>query len=153
MMINAALWDFRLSAEKSEVFLDGLATKLLDSEVDVTGSVEALLQILLACDDGYEVDGQRKPAGLNKADPPPSARPWFVGRLLKIAKRLGLPSWEWLNDTLLGFLTLTIKAPMVSLREDRLRQEILNAPLTSYIMPILQSASPTNFGDTGREGA
>jgi hypothetical protein len=138
MMINAALWEYRLSTERSEAFLDSLTTKLLDSEVDVSGSVEALLQILLACEDGYGADGQRKLSSPNENDPLPSARPWFVGRLLKIAKRLGRPSWDWLNDTLLEFLALTKKAPTVVLREDKLRQEILTAPLTSYIMPILQ---------------
>ncbi|KAL2373969.1 hypothetical protein RJZ57_001568 [Blastomyces gilchristii] len=75
--------------------------------------------------------------GTPAAEPVPSERPWFVGRMLKIAKRLGRPSWEQLNDSLLSFLTLTAEAPMLPSWENDLRHEILTAPLTSYIMPLL----------------
>ncbi|KLJ10231.1 hypothetical protein EMPG_14402 [Blastomyces silverae] len=145
MTINVALWDYRNLHHKTETFLNGLQRKLLTSEVDVSSSVEALLQILLACDDtfGLVSDGDEplvfasQETGTPAAEPVPSERPWFVGRMLKIAKRLGRPSWEQLNDSLLSFLTLTAEAPMLPSWENDLRHEILTAPLTSYIMPLL----------------
>ncbi|KAG5296676.1 sigma-70 region 2 family protein [Histoplasma ohiense] len=144
--INVALWDYRNLPHKIETFLNGLQTKLLTSEVDVSSSVEALLQILLACDDSFGlVSDDSEPLGLPlrksampAAAPVPSERPWFVGRMLKIAKRLGRSSWERLNDSLLSFLTLTAETPKLPSWETELRHEILTAPLTSYIMPLLQ---------------
>ncbi|PGG99488.1 hypothetical protein GX51_06308 [Blastomyces parvus] len=145
MTINVALWDYRNLPHRAETFLNGLERKLLTSEVDVSSSVEALLQILLACDDtfGLVSDGYEplvfssQETGTAAAEPVPSERPWFVGRMLKIAKRLGRPSWEQLNDSLLSFLTLKAEAPTLPLWENDLRHEILTAPLTSYIMPLL----------------
>ncbi|KKZ60536.1 hypothetical protein EMCG_04815 [[Emmonsia] crescens] len=146
MTINIALWDYRNLPHKAGAFLSGLQYKLLTSEVDVSSSVEALLQILLACDDtfGLVSDDYDSPVfaenltGTPTTKPVPSERPWFVGRMLKIAKRLGRPSWERLNDSLLSFLMLTAETPTVPSWEDELRHEILTAPLTSYIMPLLQ---------------
>ncbi|OJD12989.1 hypothetical protein AJ78_06504 [Emergomyces pasteurianus Ep9510] len=146
MTINIALWDYRNLPHKAEAFLSGLQHKLLASEVDVSSSVEALLQILLACDDTfglvsdyYDAPVLAQPlSGTPAAEPVPSERPWLVGRMLKVAKRLGRPSWEWLNDSLLSFLMLTAEAPMIPSREGELKNEILTAPLTSYIMPLLQ---------------
>ncbi|OAX77671.1 hypothetical protein ACJ72_08027 [Emergomyces africanus] len=146
MTINIALWDYRNLPHKAEAFLYGLQHKLLASEVDVSSSVEALLQILLACDDtfGLVSDGYGCPVlpqhlvGTPTAEPVPSERPWLVGRMLKVAKRLGKPSWERLNDSLLSFLMLTAEEPTVPSWEGELKDEILTAPLTSYIMPLLQ---------------
>ncbi|PGG99462.1 hypothetical protein AJ80_09348 [Polytolypa hystricis UAMH7299] len=151
MTINTALWDNRLSTRRTEMFLRGLNRRLLDSEVDVNASVEALLQILLECDDAFGTQEEaRAPAGRtgvvgkeklspsSSTESPPWLRPWFVGRMLKIAKRLGRPSWERLNATLYSFLTLSAETPTIASWENELRREILAAPLTSYIMPILQ---------------
>ncbi|PGH18094.1 hypothetical protein AJ79_00722 [Helicocarpus griseus UAMH5409] len=149
MMINVAMWDHRNSPQKAETFLNGLRRKLLASEVDISSSVEALLQILLTCDDtfGFANDDydfvpepafDQLPTHSREAESLPSGRPWFVGRMLKVAKRLGRPSWERLNNCLLSFLTLTAEAPVIPSWEDDLRYEILTAPLTSYIMPLLQ---------------
>ncbi|OJD28033.1 hypothetical protein ACJ73_00563 [Blastomyces percursus] len=145
MTINVALWDYCNLPHMAETFLNGLQRKLLTSEVDVSSSVEALLQILLACDDtfglvsdGYEpLVSTSQETGTTSAEPIPSERRWFVGRMLKIAKRLGRPSWEQLNDSLLSFLALTVEAPILPSWENDLRHEILTVPLTSYIMPLL----------------
>ncbi|KAK2786776.1 hypothetical protein FQN52_007662 [Onygenales sp. PD_12] len=143
MMINVALWDHRNVPQAAEIFLNGLRIKLLASEVDVNSSVEALLQILLASDDTFDTVGEQYALSEQLSSPLFSdsdafQRPWFVGRMIKIAKRLGRPSWERLNNWLLSFLMLTVETPMVSSWEDDLRREILEAPLTSYMMPILQ---------------
>ncbi|KAE8371957.1 hypothetical protein BDV26DRAFT_286342 [Aspergillus bertholletiae] len=63
-------------------------------------------------------------------------RPWFAGRMLKVAKRLNLNSWMMVHDFLFSCLTLRLETS-VGLWERDLRQEILSAPLTSYIMPAL----------------
>ncbi|EEH44419.1 uncharacterized protein PADG_00708 [Paracoccidioides brasiliensis Pb18] len=164
MMINAALWDYRHLPHKAELFLDGLQRQLIASEINLNNSVEALLQILLACDDTFGFINsdddydyptfaqQRQPMSMEtptmkpgsererelELEPLPSARPWFVGRMLKIAKRLSRPSWERLNECIFSFLMLTAETTMVPPWENELRQEILAAPLTSYIMPLLQ---------------
>ncbi|KAL2222996.1 sigma-70 region 2 family protein [Thermoascus aurantiacus ATCC 26904] len=156
MMLNAALWDYRFSIHRTEVFLKSLIMKVLESEVDMTGSVEALLQILLACKDGFTDEPETmvsspgssseyyQDAGPDFSQYSPtatsaSARPWFIGRMLKVAKRLGLESWERLSDVLFSCLTLQVQEPVVPSWEHDLRREILEAPLTSYVMPALQS--------------
>ncbi|KAL1986297.1 hypothetical protein VTN96DRAFT_6665 [Rasamsonia emersonii] len=154
MMINAALWDYRSSIPRTEAFLKSLEQRVLDSEVDMSGSVEALLQILLACKDGFDEDESSvnspyySPPELHHDAPDfsqysatatsPFARPWFVGRMLKIAKRLSLESWMHVNSLLFSCLTLQIQQPVMPSWESELRREILEAPLTSYVMRALQ---------------
>ncbi|KAJ5390294.1 uncharacterized protein N7496_001362 [Penicillium cataractarum] len=152
MMLNAALWDYRYTPIRAGVFLKILEQAMVDSEVNMSGSVEAILQILLECNDGPRdassavTDGIVSPAFLEELPDftqysptatSPSARPWFAGRMLKIAKRLSADSWHRLNDFLFSCLTLQIQESSVYLWEPDLRQEILSAPLTSYIMPSL----------------
>lgn len=241
MMINAALWDYRASTHRTVNFIQHLIRKVFDAEADTSGSVEALLQILLACQDGVEeIDDEEAKGGkdlpgpefcllaLRVAPPTPSsslpsslssplpsslpssslpslslppsslpsslppslpsslpssvsppllssvspslmpslipsltplvnlaeapdytqyspdanspfARPWFVGRMLKIAKRLSLHSWLNLTDFLWRCLTLQIDQPLVATWEVSLRREVLKAPLTSYVMPAWRS--------------
>lgn len=148
MMLNAALWDYRFSIQRSEVFLKSLIMKVLESEVDMSGSVEALLQILLACKDGFTDESETSSPGSSSSseylDAPdfsqysPTAtsvfaRPWFIGRMLKVARRL--------SDIFFSCLTLEVREPVVPSWEQELRREILEAPLTSYVMPALQSAA------------
>lgn len=159
MMINAALWEYRLLPEKSDRFLKGLSMKLLEKDVDLNESVEALLQILLAHDDTFGIpeleqeDDTERRADRDtivldpetggyftrreiRARVDPYERPWFVGRMLKIAKRLGLASWVALNELLLSFLTLEARGSEVARLEGSLRSEVLSAPLTMLIMPV-----------------
>jgi hypothetical protein len=157
MMLNAALGDYRYSITSTEAFLENIVLQIRDSEVHVESSVEALLQILLACHDFPSV-AESSPFNPYPHLIPPSSRdtggysqyselatspfdrPWFVGRMLKVAKRLGLRSWLQLNDFFLSCLTLQVQEHTVRLVEDDLRREILQAPLTSYVMPALQEA-------------
>ncbi|PYI10424.1 hypothetical protein BO78DRAFT_306029 [Aspergillus sclerotiicarbonarius CBS 121057] len=145
IMLNAGLWDYRSSLLCSEAFLGGLEQAVLDSEVNMSGSVEALLQIMLECDDasikipdylplhgGFPDFTQYSPTAQT-----PYGRPWFAGRMLKVAKRLSFDSWMSVNYFLFSCLTLHPGIPSVSLWEGDLRQEILSAPLTNYVMPSL----------------
>ncbi|GAB1194559.1 hypothetical protein APSETT444_003805 [Aspergillus pseudonomiae] len=146
IMLNAALWDYRNSVQHSETFLWTLEQAVLASEVDTSGSVEALLQIMLECNDGITTPdmsstslGAQGVPDFTQYSPAAKTqygRPWFAGRMLKVAKRLSLNSWMIVHDFLFSCLTLCLETP-VSLWERELRQEILSAPLTSYIMPAL----------------
>ncbi|OJJ51677.1 hypothetical protein ASPZODRAFT_138751 [Penicilliopsis zonata CBS 506.65] len=147
IILNAALWDYRASVRRTEYFLSTLEQAVLHSEVNESSSVEALLQILLECQDGkydhhhwrHESDGD----GDDDADdddvdfsqyPPGSrtayGRPWFAGRMLKIAKRLKLPLWLRVAESLFDWLTLSVDGE--SIDADELRGEILSAPMTCY---------------------
>ncbi|GAD94418.1 sigma-70 region 2 family protein [Paecilomyces variotii No. 5] len=160
MMINAAFWDYRFSAQQSDLFQKVLARRMLESEVEMSGSVEALLQILLACEDCCIIEedlafsSPASSANTRTYDSPdysqysptaksPFPRPWFVGRMLKVAKRLCLESWERVNDILFSCLTLQLEGCVVPYWADELRREILQAPLTSYVMPALSSLPGT----------
>ncbi|KAE8386634.1 hypothetical protein BDV23DRAFT_162960 [Aspergillus alliaceus] len=146
IMLNAGLWDYRLSAQHTDTFLWTLEQAVLASEVETSGSVEALLQIMLECNDGVApADTFSIPLGTQGmpdfAQYSPTAktqygRPWFAGRMLKVAKRLSLNSWMIVHDFLFSCLTLHLETS-VSFWERDLRQEILSAPLTSYTMPAL----------------
>ncbi|KAE8355196.1 hypothetical protein BDV28DRAFT_55896 [Aspergillus coremiiformis] len=146
IMLNAGLWDYRHSAQHMDTFLWTLEQAVLASEVNTSGSVEALLQIMLECKDGITTldifslspEGQGIPdfTQYSPIAKTQYGRPWFAGRMLKVAKRLSLNSWMNVHDFLFSCLTLHLKTS-VSSWEDALRQEILSAPLTSYIMPAL----------------
>ncbi|EED19982.1 sigma-70 region 2 family protein [Talaromyces stipitatus ATCC 10500] len=156
MMLNAALWDYRYSVLRTEAFIEHAVLQLRDSEVNVDASVEALLQILLACKDfaftetmPYPLHTLSLPSASRETGDvsqypematSPFDRPWFVGRMLKVAKRLGLQSWLRLNHFLLECLTLQVQEHTMLSWESDLRREILQAPLTSYVMPALQEA-------------
>ncbi|KAB8072995.1 sigma-70 region 2 family protein [Aspergillus leporis] len=147
IMLNAGLWDYRHSLQHSDTFLWTLEQAVLASEVNTSGSVEALLQIMLECNDGIKMKDAFSTSPGSPGLPPdfaqysPTAttqygRPWFAGRMLKVAKRLSFNSWMSVHDFLFSCLTLRLETS-VSLWERDLRQEILSAPLTSYIMPAL----------------
>ncbi|PKX92221.1 sigma-70 region 2 family protein [Aspergillus novofumigatus IBT 16806] len=161
IMFNAGLWDYRSSIAHSETFLRTLEQAVLESEVNMSGSVEALLQIMLECNDGtatastspdlpsaflldeLELELELEPASPDFTQYSPTARtpygrPWFAGRMLKVAKRLGYETWMRVSDFLLGCLTLQVWEGSVAGWEGALRQEILSAPLTSYVMPALR---------------
>jgi hypothetical protein len=150
MILNAALWDYRYTPVRASIFLSTLETAMTDSEVGMSGSVEAILQILLECDDGCvitDVTDDFAAASMVEDVPDysqygptatsPAARPWYAGRMLKIAKRLRAESWYRVSDFLFSCLTLQVREPCMALWEADLRQEILDAPLTSYLMRSL----------------
>jgi hypothetical protein len=147
MILNAALWDYRYSPIHAGTFLRTLEHSMIDSEVSMSGSVEAILQILLTCNDGYVSVDDIISSSLSEELPDftqysstaasPSARPWFAGRMLKIAKRLGADSWHQISDLLFSCLTLQVSDYIIHSWEPKLRREILEAPLTSYTMPSL----------------
>ncbi|KIW96414.1 uncharacterized protein Z519_03483 [Cladophialophora bantiana CBS 173.52] len=119
MTINTAVWEYRHSTEFSEAFFAELMDNIIHNELDRHISVEALIQILLS--------GSKNPVLFH------TERPWFVGRMLKVSKRLSRPTFERLNELLLNFLSLGPGlAPAMLDWEDELRAEILNAPLVSY---------------------
>ncbi|KAJ5749124.1 uncharacterized protein N7511_010820 [Penicillium nucicola] len=143
IILNAALWDYRYTPARASLFLSTLETAMIDSEVGMSGSVEAILQILLECNDGSI---EFSPASLEHLPDysqygptasSPAYRPWYAGRMLKIAKRLCAESWYRVSDFLFSCLTLQVQEPCMALWEADLRQEILDAPLTSYLMRSL----------------
>ncbi|GIK01627.1 hypothetical protein Aspvir_005665 [Aspergillus viridinutans] len=155
IMLNAGLWDYRSSIVHSETFLHTLEQAVLESEVNTSGSVEALLQIMLECNDGtatlstspvfpsvFVLDELELASPDFRQYSPtartPYGRPWFAGRMLKVAKRLGYETWMRVSEFLLGCLTLQVWQGSVAGWEGALRQEILSAPLTSYVMPALR---------------
>ncbi|OQE45994.1 hypothetical protein PENCOP_c001G05897 [Penicillium coprophilum] len=148
MTLNAAMWDYRNTPARTAIFLDTLEKSLVDSEVGMSGSVEAMLQILLECTDGTPDGWSHSADGFAAAGPveeipdfsqyfptatSPSARPWFAGRMLKIASRLSSLSWYRVNEFLFSCLTLQVQEPSMGLWEADLRREILDQP-TTYFM-------------------
>jgi len=128
MTINTAIWEYRHSPELSEEFFTELTENILYNDLDQHLSVEALIQILLS--------GSKNPVLLH------SERPWFVGRMLKIAKRLSRPSFEKLNDLLRSYLTLGPDLrPTMMEWENELRMEVLQAPLVRYTVPFMDTAT------------
>jgi hypothetical protein len=141
IMLNAALWDYRYTPSRGATFLSTLEQSVIDSEVSMSGSIEALLQILLECNDGtpdYVANedvpdfAQYAPTATSSA-----ARPWWAGRMLKVAKRLSADSWHRVGDFLFACLTLSVRGSVVFLWEPDLKREILEAPRTCYVMPSL----------------
>ncbi|KGO42098.1 hypothetical protein PEX1_077310 [Penicillium expansum] len=151
MTLNAAMWDYRNTPARAAIFLDTIEKSMVDSEVGMNGSVDAMLQTLLECSDGT-LDGWPTSADSFASTAPveelpdfsqyfptatsPSARPWFAGRMLKVANRLSSLSWYRVNEFLFSCLTLRVQESSTALWEADLRREILDAP-TTYVMRSL----------------
>lgn len=151
MTLNAAMWDYRNTPARAAIFLDTLEKSLVDSEVGINGSVDARLQTLLECSNGTLDGWPTSAAGFASAAPveevpdfsqyfptatSPSARPWFAGRMMKVAQRLSPLSWYRINEFLFSCLTLQVQESSTALWEADLRREILDAP-TTYVMRSL----------------
>ncbi|KAJ6187774.1 hypothetical protein N7519_002682 [Penicillium mononematosum] len=151
MTLNAAMWDYRNTPARAAIFLDTIDKSMVDSEVGVNGSVDARLQTLLECTDGTFDGWPTSADGFASAAPveelpdfsqyfptatSPSARPWFAGRMLKIAQRLSPLSWYRVNEFLFSCLTLQVQESCMALWEADLRREILDGP-TTYVMGSL----------------
>ncbi|OQD89586.1 hypothetical protein PENANT_c002G00296 [Penicillium antarcticum] len=144
IILNAALWDYRYTPARASMFLSTLEKAMIDSEVGMSGSVEAILQILLECNDGCvqvtsaaTVEDLPDFSQYGPTAHSPADRPWYAGRMLKIGKRLRAKCWYRVSDFLFSCLTLQVREPCMALWEADLRQEILDAPLTSYLMRSL----------------
>ncbi|PKY08326.1 hypothetical protein P168DRAFT_229478 [Aspergillus campestris IBT 28561] len=133
MLVSAALWDYRCSAQQSEGFLRTVQQAVMAQDANVGGSAETLLLTMLEYND-------RMGSVTDETGPVSFGRPWFAGRMLKVAKRLSLGMWMHVQDFLLSCLALHSPAGMVSVEmwAEALRHEVLSAPLTSYVMPALR---------------
>ena len=125
LTINAANWQYRHSVELGESFLEELGEAVQTNELEKSLSAEGLCQTLLS--------GSGNPA-LEDTE-----RPWLVGRMLKIAKRLSRRNWDRLSEILLSFLTLDEDLqPSVGEWEAEVRDEVLGRAATEYVMPALR---------------
>ncbi|KAG0159453.1 hypothetical protein PDIDSM_6975 [Penicillium digitatum] len=151
MTLNAAMWDYRNTPARAAIFLGTIEKSMVDSEVGMNSSVDAMLQTLLKCSDGT-LDRWPSSADSFASTVPveelpdfsqyfptaasPSARPWFVGRMLKVTSRLGSLSWYRVNEFLFSCLTLQVQESSTAIWEEELRREILDAPTTCVMRPL-----------------
>ena len=133
ILVSAALWDYRCSPQDSEAFLRAVQQAVMAQDASMGGSVETLLLTMLEYND-------RMGSVAEETGAVSFGRPWFAGRMLKVAKRLSLGMWMHVQDFLLSCLALHPPAGMVSVAmwAEALRHEVLSAPLTSYVMPALR---------------
>ncbi|KAI5305246.1 hypothetical protein KEM56_004920 [Ascosphaera pollenicola] len=157
LMLNVALWDYRRAPSRIECLLDGLRRKVRETSVGNIDCVEAVLQLLLECNDTFDLedefiedadmrwppipadDSGAEDVASYESETPSYLRPWFVGRMLKVVKRLGSESWWRVNDHLFDLLSMEFKGPTLDVSgwADELREEILAAPLATYVMPSM----------------
>jgi hypothetical protein len=118
--INAALWDYRWPVSLSERFLQGLDSKVRQLDLCPGTDTPTLAWLMLHNETDREL---RRPE-----------RPWFVGQMLRIAKRLCPSSWEKVTNTLLHYLVDepdTDTVPTFKTWIMELREEIMTAPISS----------------------
>ncbi|KAI9730986.1 MAG: hypothetical protein M1834_005447 [Cirrosporium novae-zelandiae] len=106
LYINLTFWDLRDDVMASEGFLKTLALRIVEYDLDTSSSsIEMLVHLLIL---GFEDDGSIDGSDFNNLHhivPMVEAeRPWKIGRLLKVAKRLSRSSWDKLNEILLRML-------------------------------------------------
>ncbi|KIW15995.1 hypothetical protein PV08_06046 [Exophiala spinifera] len=118
MTINIAIWEYRHSPDLCEQFFLELVENVARGGLARHVSSEAVVQTLLS---------GSKYSSLQNTE-----RPWFVGRMLQIAKRLSRPSFDRLKKLLFSFMTLEsdLKPTMENWQND-LRREIQCSPLVS----------------------
>lgn len=116
-----ALWDYRLSPSQTASFLDTLQGKSPIFACCKTQHLATILWTLLQ----PELDADmRRPE-----------RSWFVGQMLRVAKRLGSVQWERVHGLLLGFLVGEAFEPPFTEWSEELKKEIMSAPVRSLIGP------------------
>lgn len=141
LLLNAANWQYRHSNELMEAFLAEINAAIARNGLDRSLSSEALCQILL-----------RGPANPALED---SERPWLVGRMLKLVKRLGLASWVRLENTLTGFLNLEGVGNQGSVEEweNAIHWEVFKRPAVEQVMPrFTDSVTDLARNDFGYDG-
>jgi hypothetical protein len=122
LAINATLWDYRDTPDLSERYLTTLNVYIFEHDLDIKPCPETLCQVLIM---GIPIAEPFTPLQRKEYD-----RPWWVGRMVKVSKRLGEESWKRVNDALFRFLTLENEPGLPdSLDLEELRKEILAAPL------------------------
>lgn len=111
--INAALSDLRDSYENTAAYLDYLEDKVRQFQLDRYPTVESFVWILMEQESDPEVRSHD--------------RPTFVGKLLRVSRRMDAPVCDWLADTLLRYLSFqtTSEWPEMGQWEKSLQQEIL----------------------------
>ncbi|KAL9617899.1 MAG: hypothetical protein Q9160_007326 [Pyrenula sp. 1 TL-2023] len=141
LLLNAANWQYRHSSELVEAFLAEINAAVARNGLDRSLSSEALCQILLS--------GPANPALED------SERPWLIGRMLKLVKRLGLASWDRLENMLMGFLTLEGVDNQGSVEdwENNLRWEVFTRGAVEQVMPRFTDSATDLAGNMfGQEG-
>lgn len=98
LYLNQALYDLHSTPTASENYLKKLNLHIVEQEIDCSLSIELFLWILIK----HDVSPSANPHDRNTTTNP--SRPWQVGKMLKVAKRLTGESWERLMNTLRAFL-------------------------------------------------
>jgi hypothetical protein len=136
LYLNLTDWDLRSSPDLTNAYLKRLSHTIVENELDVQGSTFTSISLFLFLLMKHDV---QPPPPLSPTHSPSVTtinphRPWDVGSLLKIAKRLSGESWSKLENTLRAFLQCdnaylyagdSIVAAGEGVWEDRVRQEIL----------------------------
>lgn len=136
LMLNAVNWQYRHSVELVETFLAEVNAAITANGLDGCRSSEALCQILLS--------GSAHPALQD------SERPWLVGRMLKLVKRLGRVSWIRLERLLMSYLSLEGVEEQVRIEvwNNGLRWEVFPRPAIEYVMPSMAEDEEEGEGDS-----
>ncbi|KAK2741069.1 hypothetical protein FQN55_008473 [Onygenales sp. PD_40] len=96
--LNVALYDFYLTSRNFTSYLHWLSSELRKINPHSNPSISSLLWIFMG-NGGY----------ISTEPPDQGERSWFVSRMVRVAKRLEWTRrgtlWDYLRDTLLGFIT------------------------------------------------
>ncbi|KAI9741033.1 MAG: hypothetical protein M1834_002744 [Cirrosporium novae-zelandiae] len=126
MYFHVVLWDYRREDDRLEWFLSLVNKQVLENKLDQIAEVQMVIWVLMKLE---YTPGIGRPQ-----------RPWTVERLLSLAKRMNHSSWERIEALLLRCLVVDDSPTEPNnflLWEDDLRQEIMNAPATARIAPVL----------------
>lgn len=135
--IHASLWDYRASSALSEHFIQHFQTSVREQDIERNLSIVLLVWILLQMDADDAIPPlpasllSRAAIDSNDGRSPDERRPWYVARMLRIAKLLSTHTWAKVNDALLGFLDMSRDGEPLLQQEwggqwkERIRKEIL----------------------------
>ena len=125
LLINSALCEYAQSPELTNRYLKELEDLIYKNGLDLRPRRERFIQLLLRGSDDPELD---------RPD-----RPWFVGRMLKVMKRLSLASWERIMGLLMRALVLELNpsAEPLDMWVETIRAEALAAPSEAFVSPLL----------------
>jgi hypothetical protein len=134
--IHAILWDYRCSPALCERFMQHFQTSIAEQDIERNLSIVLLVWILLKMDADDvmpPLPASLLPHAINLNDErnPDERRPWYVARMLRIAKLLSTQTWAKVNDALLGLLDMSRDGqPLLQQKlggqwKERIRKEIL----------------------------
>lgn len=131
LLVTSALVDYDDSPDLTERYLRELDDLIYANGLDIHPLRDPLIQCLLRGSEDPDLDDPK--------------RPWIVGQMIKLMKRLTYILWERILNLLLDALQLQVGIEPLDMWADQVRREVFSAPDEAFVAPMLLESGPSEF--------